>query len=53
MVQVDTQQNPALAARFGVRAIPVTLLLRAGKVAGQLAGAQSAAQLLAWFQRQG
>ncbi len=53
VVQIDTQQNPALAARFGVRAIPVTLLLRGGRVAGQLAGAQSAEQLLAWFQRQG
>ncbi len=52
MVRIDTQQNPALAARFEVRAIPVTLLLKEGKVAGKLPGAQPAEQLLAWFRQQ-
>ena len=52
MVQVDTQQNPSLAARFGVRSIPVTLLLKGGKVVAQLPGAQPAEQVLAWFRRQ-
>ena len=52
VVQVDTQQNPSLAARFGVRSIPVTLLLKGGKVVAQLPGAQPAEQVLAWFRRQ-
>lgn len=52
VVQVDTEKNPGLAARFGVQGIPVTLLFKAGRVAGQLAGAQPAEQLLAWFRRQ-
>jgi thioredoxin-like negative regulator of GroEL len=51
VVQVNTQENPGLAARFGVRGIPVTMLLRGGKVVDQLAGAQSAEALAAWFNR--
>jgi thioredoxin-like negative regulator of GroEL len=52
IVQVDTQANPALAARFGVRGIPVMMLLRGGKVVDQLVGAQTVAAVVAWFRRQ-
>jgi len=52
VVQINTQDNPALATRFGVRGIPVIMLLRGGKVVGQLAGAQTVAAVLAWFHRQ-
>jgi thioredoxin 2 len=52
VVQVDTQANPALAARFGVRGIPVVMLLRGGKVVDQIAGAQTVEAVVAWFQRQ-
>lgn len=51
MVQVDTQQNPNLAARFGVRGIPVMLLLSGGKAIDQLAGARPAEAILAWFRQ--
>ena len=51
VVQVNTQENPGLAARFGVRGIPVTMLLQKGRVVDQLAGAQSVDNLLAWFNR--
>jgi thioredoxin 2 len=51
VVQVNTQENPALAGRFGVRGIPVVYLLRGGNVVGQLAGAQTVEALLAWFKR--
>lgn len=51
-MQVNTQDNPALAARFGVRGIPVIKLLRNGKVLAELAGAQTVEAVLAWFQRQ-
>lgn len=50
-MQVNTQDNPALASRFGVRGIPVTMLLRKGRVIDQLNGAQTADALVAWFQR--
>lgn len=51
VVQIDTQENPNLAARFGVRGIPVMLLMRGGKVIGQLAGARPAEAILAWFRQ--
>jgi thioredoxin-like negative regulator of GroEL len=52
VVQVNTQENPQLAGRFGVRGIPVVILLRNGRIVDQLAGAQTAEALLAWFKRQ-
>jgi thioredoxin-like negative regulator of GroEL len=51
VVQVNTQENPALASRFGVRGIPVIMLLQNGRVVDQLAGAQTADALLTWFRR--
>lgn len=53
VVQIDTQENPALGARFGVRGIPAMILLRDGKVVDQIAGAQPAEAVVAWFRRQG
>ena len=52
VVQVDTQANPALAARFGVGGIPVLMLLRSGRVIDQLVGAQTVEAVVAWFRRQ-
>jgi thioredoxin 2 len=51
VVQVNTQENPTLAGRFGVRGIPVVFLLRNGRIVDQLAGSQTAEALLAWFKR--
>jgi thioredoxin 2 len=51
VVQVNTQDNQLLAARFGVRSIPLLLLLRDGRVVDQMAGAQSLDSVLAWFRR--
>jgi thioredoxin 2 len=51
VVQVNTQENPHLAGRFGVRGIPVVYLLRSGRVVDQVTGAQSADALLAWCKR--
>ncbi len=53
VVQINTQENPALASRFGVRGIPVIMLLRKGRVVDQISGAQTAEALLAWFSRAG
>jgi len=51
VVQIDTQANQALAARFGVRGIPVIMLLKKGRVVEQLSGAQPLAAVLSWFRR--
>ncbi len=52
VVQVNSQENPALAGRFGVSGIPVVLLFQNGRIVDQLGGAQTAEALLAWFKRQ-
>jgi thioredoxin 2 len=51
VVQINTQENPALSSRFGVRGIPVIMLLRNGRVVDQLAGARSAEEIVAWFRQ--
>ena len=49
LLQINTEENPRLAARFAVRGIPVLHLLRQGKSLDQLPGAQSAEAIVAWF----
>ena len=49
--QINTEENPRLAARFAVSGIPVIQLLRKGKVLDQLAGAQPAEAIVSWFWR--
>ena len=51
VIQVNTEQNQPLAARFAVRSIPVIMLLRSGRVVEQLPGAQTAEAILSWFNR--
>jgi thioredoxin 2 len=53
VVQIDTQENPGLATRFGVQGIPVVMLLRDGRVIDRLPGARSAEAVLAWFRQRG
>jgi len=51
VLQVNTEENPGLAARFAVRGIPVLHLLSQGKSLGQLSGNQPAESIVAWFRR--
>lgn len=51
VVQVNTEENPALSHRFKVSGIPVLLLLRRGNEIDRLAGAQSSEAISAWFRR--
>ena len=51
VLQINTQDNTALAARFGIRGIPATVLLKQGRVIDQLSGAQPLDAVLAWFRR--
>ena len=48
VVQVDTEERPAIAHHYGVEAIPRTLLFRDGKVVADRAGFMNAAQLKQW-----
>jgi thioredoxin 2 len=51
VLQINTQDNPALAARFGIRGIPAIVLLKQGRVIDQLPGAQPLDAVLSWFRR--
>lgn len=46
VAKVDVDQNPALAARFGVRSIPTLLVFRDGKVQDTIVGLASKQRLL-------
>ncbi|HET8748426.1 MAG TPA: thioredoxin TrxC [Ramlibacter sp.] len=45
LAKVDTDAQPALAQRFGIRSIPTLVLLRGGREIARQAGALNAGQL--------
>ncbi len=51
LVKVNTDQAPALGARFGVRSIPTLVLLGDGQEADRVTGALPESQLEAWLER--
>ena len=48
--KINVDDEPALAARFGVMSIPTLVVLENGKVVAQSAGARPKAQILALLQ---
>jgi len=51
IIQVNTQDSSALAARFDIRGIPSIVLLKQGRVIDQLPGAQPLDAVLSWIRR--
>jgi thioredoxin len=47
LAKVNVDQNPGLAARYGIRSIPTILFVKEGKVADQVIGAVPRAKLKA------
>lgn len=47
IAKVDTEANPELSARFGIRSIPTLVLFRGGQEATRVSGAMKAADIAA------
>lgn len=50
LVKVDTQANPGLAARYGIRSIPTLAVFKDGREVTRQAGAMPLPQLLRWIE---
>jgi len=50
-VKVNTEAEPALASRYGIRGIPTLIVFRGGREIGRASGAMDARQLEAWVER--
>ena len=48
LAKLDTEAQPQLASRFGIRSIPTLAILRGGKELGRISGALPASELLRW-----
>lgn len=48
LVKVNTEEEPALASRFGIRSIPTLALMQGGRELARTAGAMDLAGLLGW-----
>ena len=52
IVQINTQENPGLAARFNITGVPTLLVFRDGKTADRVSGAMNKNNFLEWWSRQ-
>lgn len=50
-LKVNTEEEPQLGARFGIRSIPTLILFKNGKEIERLSGALSASRLQSWVKQ--
>lgn len=50
LAKVDTDAQPAIAARYGIRSIPTLIAFRGGRELGRQSGAMPLDRLLAWIE---
>ena len=48
LAKLNTEEQQAVAARYGIRSIPTLILFKGGREAARLAGAMDLQNLLAW-----
>ena len=53
LVKVDTDQEQALGARYGIRSIPTLMLFRGGREIAREAGAMNSAGIVQWVRGNG
>jgi len=53
LAKVDTEAEPALGARFGIRSIPTLALFRGGREVARQAGAMDSARIVQWARTNG
>jgi thioredoxin 2 len=53
LLKVNTEEEPALAARFGIRSIPTMMMFVRGERAAQTAGAMDTGGIVDWVTREG
>lgn len=51
LAKVDTEAEPALAQRFGIRSIPTLIIFRGGRELTRVAGALPPTQFLQWVRQ--
>jgi thioredoxin 2 len=51
LAKLDTEAEPAIASRFGIRSIPTLVAFRRGREVGRMSGAMPLPQLLQWIER--
>ena len=52
LAKVDTEAEPALGSRYGIRSIPTLLLIRSGKEIARQSGAMGTDQIVQWARMQ-
>jgi thioredoxin 2 len=52
LAKIDTEAQPALGARFGIRSIPTLVLFRGGREIARCSGAMGAADIVRWARAQ-
>lgn len=53
LAKVDTESNPSLSARFGIRSIPTLILFQKGAELARQAGAMTSADIVRWARTHG
>jgi thioredoxin 2 len=53
LLKVNTEEEPALAARFGIRSIPTMMMFVRGERVAQTAGAMSTPGIVDWVTKAG
>jgi len=51
VLKVNTEANPSVSTRYGIRSIPTFLVFRAGQVVMQRAGVASHAEMRKWLEQ--